>query len=176
MSGDGRPTAVPVDASGLTLGIVATRWNTRVVDALLERSIEASRACGIPQPTVVRVAGAVELAVVAQELAVDHDAVVCLGAVIRGGTPHFDYVCDAVTTGLTRVALDAATPVGNGVLTCDSLGQALDRCGLPDSGEDKGWEATVSALDSALVLRDLRHRRSHSGSKVAGFGPRPAAD
>lgn len=176
MSGDGQPQSPQVDASGLSLGIVATRWNSRVVDALLERAIEASKACGIDEPTVVRVAGAIELAVVAQQLAVDHDAVVCLGAVIRGSTPHFDYVCDAVIAGLTRVALDAATPVGNGVLTCDSLGQALDRCGLPDSGEDKGWEATVSALESALVLRDLRHRGSRSGSKVAGFGPRPVAD
>jgi len=76
--------------------------------------------------------------------------------VIRGGTPHFEYVCDAVTAGLTRVALDARTPVGNGVLTCDTLEQARDRCGLDDSHEDKGWEAVVAALDTALVLRSLR--------------------
>ncbi len=104
--------------------------------------------------------------VVAQQLAVEHDAVVCLGAVIRGGTPHFEYVCDAVTAGLTRIALDAATPIGNGVLTCDNLAQALDRCGLPDSAEDKGWEATVAALDAALVLRDLRHRRPSVGPRI----------
>jgi len=82
--------------------------------------------------------------------------VACLGAVIRGGTPHFDYVCDAVTYGLARVALDAGTPVGNGVLTCDNLDQALDRCGLAGSAEDKGWDAVVAALDTALVLRSLR--------------------
>jgi len=98
----------------------------------------------------------VELPVVAAELADGHDAVACLGAVIRGGTPHFEYVCDAVTAGLTRVALDARTPVGNGVLTCDTLDQARDRCGLDGSHEDKGWEAVVAALDTALVLRSVR--------------------
>jgi len=171
MSGEGKPIAASVDAQGLTLGVVATRWNAQVVEPLLERAVAAAQACGVPAPTVVRVAGAIELAVVAQQLAVDHDAVVALGCVIRGGTPHFDYVCDAVTAGLGRIALDAATPVGNGVLTCDSLSQALDRCGLPDSVEDKGWEATVAALDSALVLRDLRHRRPAVGP---GFS-QPAA-
>ncbi len=170
MSGAGRPRAASVDATGLSVGIVATRWNAQIVDVLLERAICAAKACGIDSPTVVRVAGAIELPVVAQQLAIDHDAVVCLGAVIRGGTPHFEYVCDAVTAGLGRVALDAATPVGNGVLTCDSLAQALDRCGSPDSVEDKGWEATVAALDSALVLRELRHHRPAIGP---GFG-RPA--
>jgi 6,7-dimethyl-8-ribityllumazine synthase len=159
VSGEGRPAASAVDASGLSLGIVATRWHTEVVESLLARAIEAARACGIESPTVVRIAGAVELPVIAQQLAVRHDAVVCLGAVIRGGTPHFEYVCEAVTAGLGRVALDAATPVGNGVLTCDTLAQAWQRCGLPDSSEDKGWEATVAALESALVLRELRHHR-----------------
>jgi 6,7-dimethyl-8-ribityllumazine synthase len=130
---------------------------------MLERALAAAVACGVVSPTVVRVAGAVELPVIAQQLAVDHDAVVCLGAVIRGGTPHFEYVCESVTAGLTRIALDAATPIGNGVLTCDSLEQALERAGLPDSDEDKGWEATVAALDSALVLRELRHRRPAVG-------------
>jgi len=105
---------------------------------------------------VVRVAGAIELSVVASELARHYDAVVCLGAVIRGGTPHFEYVCDSVTAGLTRVALDSGTPVGNGVLTCNTLAEARDRCGLPDSGEDKGWEAVVAALDTALLLRSIR--------------------
>ncbi|MDQ1463899.1 MAG: 6,7-dimethyl-8-ribityllumazine synthase [Actinomycetota bacterium] len=163
MSGSGRPDAAVVDAAGLKLGVVATRWNAQVVDPMLERALAAAVACGVVSPTVVRVAGAVELPVIAQQLAVDHDAVVCLGAVIRGGTPHFEYVCESVTAGLTRIALDAATPIGNGVLTCDSLEQALERAGLPDSDEDKGWEATVAALDSALVLRELRHRRPAVG-------------
>jgi 6,7-dimethyl-8-ribityllumazine synthase len=105
---------------------------------------------------VVRVTGAVELPVVCQALARRHDAVVALGVVVRGGTPHFEYVCDAVTAGLTRVALDESTPVGNGVLTVNDERQALDRAGLPDSVEDKGFEACVAALDTALVIRGLR--------------------
>src|SRR5262250_2432511 len=137
----GRADAQPVRAAGLRLGIVATRWNVEITDVLLDRAVAAARACGIESPSVVRVAGAVELPVVAAALARQHDAVACLGTVIRGGTPHFDYVCDAVTYGLTRVALDAGTPVGNGVLTCETLEQARDRSGGPDSAEDKGWDA-----------------------------------
>jgi 6,7-dimethyl-8-ribityllumazine synthase len=156
VSGQGRPGAAVVDAAGLSVAIAATRWHAEITDMLTERAVAAARACGTGQPLVVRVAGAVELPVVAAELATQHDAVVCLGAVIRGGTPHFEYVCDAVTAGLTRVALDAGTPVGNGVLTCDSVEQARDRAGLPDSHEDKGWDAAVAALDTALILRSLR--------------------
>jgi 6,7-dimethyl-8-ribityllumazine synthase len=156
VSGQGRPGEAVVDAAGLSVAIAATRWHAEITDILTGRAVAAARACGIDQPLVVRVAGAVELPVVAAELAAWHDAVVCLGAVIRGGTPHFEYVCDAVTAGLTRVALDAGTPVGNGVLTCDSLEQARDRAGLPDSREDKGWEAAVAALDTAMILRSLR--------------------
>ncbi len=98
-------------AAGLTLAIAATRWHDQITDALVARAVAAAAACGAPDPLVVRVPGAVELPVVAAELAKGHDAVVCLGAVIRGGTPHFGYVCDAVTAGLTRVALDAGVPV-----------------------------------------------------------------
>ncbi len=107
-------------------------------------------------PTVVRVPGAIELPVVCQALAAGHEAVVALGVVVRGGTPHFDYVCDSVTAGLTRVALDERTPVGNGVLTVDTEQQALDRSGRPGAAEDKGAEAVVAALATALVLRQLR--------------------
>ena len=156
MSGEGRPAVSPVDAAGLRLAIAATRWHEEITGALLDRALAAAAACGVAGPTVVRVPGAIELPVVAAELAARHDAVACLGTVIRGGTPHFEYVCDAVTAGLTRVALDARTPVGNGVLTCDTLEQARDRCGLDGSHEDKGWEAVAAALDTALVLRSLR--------------------
>lgn len=156
MSGEGRPEGVVPDAAGLTLGVVATRWHTRITDNLVERALDAAAKAGVASPTVVRVAGAVELPVVAQELARTHDAVVALGVVIRGGTPHFEYVCDAVTEGLTRVALDSSTPVGNGVLTTNDEDQALARAGFPDSVEDKGFEACVAALDTALVLRGLR--------------------
>ena len=156
MSGAGRPEPAVVDAAGLRLAIVATRWNAEITDALLDRAVAAASGCGVAAPTVVRVAGAVELPVVAAALAGRHDAVACLGAVIRGGTPHFEYVCEAVTYGLARVALDTGTPVGNGVLTCDTVDQARDRCGRTHSAEDKGWEAVVAALDTALVLRGLR--------------------
>jgi len=155
VSGTGRPDAQPVRAAGLRLGILATRWNAEITEQLLDRAVAAAHACGVESPSVVRVAGAVELPVVAAAMARQHDAVACLGTVIRGGTPHFDYVCDAVTYGLTRVALDTGTPVGNGVLTCDTLAQARERSGGPGSSEDKGWEAVIAALDTALVLREL---------------------
>jgi len=145
-----------VDAANLALAIAGTRWHHEITDSLVERATAAAKESGVEDLLVVRVAGAVELPVIAQELARQYDAVVCLGAVIRGGTPHFEYVCDAVTAGLTRVALDARTPVGNGVLTCNTLQEARERCGLPDSSEDKGWEAAVAALDTALLLRSIR--------------------
>jgi 6,7-dimethyl-8-ribityllumazine synthase len=171
MSGSGAPTAEPVQAGNVTLGIVATTWHAEITDQLLKRAEEAARACGVADVTVARVPGAVELPVVAQALADSHEAVVALGVVIRGGTPHFEYVCDAVTAGLTRVALDAAKPVGNGVLTCDTEQQARDRAGLPGSAEDKGWEATIAALSTALTLRSLR-----TPPRVTdGFGIRPAS-
>ena len=166
MSMTGRPTQATVDAVGLRLGVVATQWHAGITGALLDRALVAAKECGVVEPTVVRVPGAIELPVVAQELARTHDAVVALGVVVRGGTPHFEYVCDAVTAGLTRVALDAGIPVGNGVLTCDTVEQALDRCGMPDSMEDKGWEATVAALSTALVLAGLRQ----AGQRLAGRG------
>ena len=170
MSGAGRPGSEAVNAGGLTLALVAARWHAEITDSLVERALAAAKACGIDDPLLVRVPGAVELPVVAAELAASHDAVACLGAVIRGGTPHFEYVCDAVTYGLARVALDAGTPVANGVLTCDTLEQARQRSGLDGSSEDKGWEAVVAALDTALVLRSLRARRS---AQARGAGDRP---
>jgi len=120
MSGEGRPRLPVVDAANLALAIAGTRWHPEITDSLVERATTAAKESGVEDLLVVRVAGAVELPVIAQELARHYDAVVCLGAVIRGGTPHFEYVCDAVTAGLTRVALDARTPVGNGVLTCNT--------------------------------------------------------
>ena len=156
MSGQGVPQLAVPDASGTTFGIVAARWHTEICEALLAGALRAAERAGVREPTVVRVSGAVELPVVAQELARRCDAVVALGVVIRGGTPHFEYVCDAVTAGLTRVALDESTPVGNGVLTTDTEAQALARAGLPGADEDKGWEAALAALDTAVGLRALR--------------------
>jgi 6,7-dimethyl-8-ribityllumazine synthase len=176
MSGEGRPEEAAVDASDLSLAIVATRWHREITDSLVNRAIAAAAASKMPaEPYVVRVAGAVELPVVAAELARHYDAVACLGVVIRGGTPHFEYVCDSVTAGITRVALDTGTPIGNGVLTCDTVESARDRSGLPGSREDKGWEAVMAALDTALVLRAIRavHPRTitaQAGASRVGQG------
>ena len=117
---------------------MASTWHTEICDALLDGALRVAKAAGVDNPTVVRVLGAIEIPVVAQELARTHDAVVALGVVIRGQTPHFDYVCDAVTQGLTRVSLDASTPVANGVLTTNTEEQALDRAGLARVGRGQG--------------------------------------
>ena len=157
MSGGAGIPAVPeMDASDLTLAIVSSTWHGTICEALLDGARRVATDSGINNPTVVRVHGAIEIPVVAQQLASNHDAVVALGVVIRGETPHFDYVCDAVTQGLTRVSLDASTPVANGVLTTENEQQALDRAGLPDSAEDKGAQACAAALSTALMLRQLR--------------------
>jgi 6,7-dimethyl-8-ribityllumazine synthase len=156
MAGFGDPHMETVDASGLRLGIVGSRWHSDLVDHMIERAEAAAKACGVDDVFVARVAGSVELPIIAQALARKYDAVVALGVVIKGETEHFRYVCEAVTTGLTRVALDEKTPVAHGVLTVQSLGQARDRAGLEDSIEDKGWQSTVAVLDAALTLRDVR--------------------
>jgi len=156
--GAGVPEIPALDAPDLRLGIVASTWHSKICDALLAGARKVAAESGIDSPTVVRVLGAIEIPVVAQQLAANHDAVIALGVVIRGETPHFDYVCDAVTQGLTRVSLDASTPVANGVLTTNTEEQALARAGLPTSAEDKGAQAAAAALTAALTLRDLRAR------------------
>lgn len=155
MSGHGEPALDLADASGLRLAIVSSQWHEKICTALLDGAVRAAADSGVTEPTVVRVAGAIELPVIVQALARHHDAVVALGVVIKGETPHFEYVCDAVTAGLTRVSLDESTPVGNGVLTTLNEEQAVDRAGLPGSKEDKGAQATTAALASALTLRAL---------------------
>ncbi|MGV8873367.1 MAG: 6,7-dimethyl-8-ribityllumazine synthase [Rhodococcus sp. (in: high G+C Gram-positive bacteria)] len=156
MSGEGEPTLQLEGASDLKLAIVAGQWHRKISQALLDGALRRAESAGVHDVTVIRVAGAIELPVVAQALARSHDAVVALGVVIRGGTPHFEYVCDAVTAGLTRVSLDEGTPVTNGVLTTNDEQQALDRAGLPGSFEDKGAQATAAAIDTALTLKHLR--------------------
>lgn len=156
MSGEGEPRLQLDGAADLKIAIVAGQWHQTVSDALLEGATKQVADAGVTDVTVVRVAGAIELPVVAQTLARNHDAVIALGVVIRGGTPHFEYVCDAVTAGLTRVSLDEGTPVTNGVLTTDDEQQALDRSGLPGSKEDKGAQAAAAAIDTALTLKHLR--------------------
>ena len=175
MSGDGRPALEVPDATGLRLGVAATWWHGEIVDVLLERALAVAGKAGVEQPTVVRVPGTIELPVVCQELARTHDAVVALGVVVRGGTPHFEYVCDAVTAGLTRVALDERTPVGNGVLTCNTHAQAVERSGGPGSKEDKGAEACVAALVTANTLRTLRGTPTATATASASASASTAA-
>jgi 6,7-dimethyl-8-ribityllumazine synthase len=158
VAGFGEPGGGTVDATGLTVGVVAARWHGRLTDHMLDRAVAAARACGVTEVVTARVAGSVELPVVAQALARRCDVVVALGVVVRGATAHFDYVCRSVTDGLTRVALDESVPVAHGVLTVNTIGQAEDRAGLPGSAEDKGWSATVAALEAALTIRAFPQR------------------
>jgi len=157
VSGAGAPASQTFNASGLRVAVVAASWHVQVMDGLVAGAERALAAYGIEDAEVIRVPGTFELPVVAAALAREgYDAVVALGVVIRGGTPHFDYVCSAATDGLTRVSVDHAMPVGFGVLTCDTEAQALDRAGLDGSAEDKGWEATAAALETARVVAGVR--------------------
>ena len=157
MSGDGSPDDQPVDCSDLRVAVVAARWHEQVMDGLVAGAKQALDAYRVGSAEVVRVPGSFELPVVAQALArKGYDAVVALGVVIRGGTPHFDYVCAAATDGLNQVALETGVPVGFGLLTCDTEEQALDRAGLDRSREDKGYEATAAALTTGQTLRSIR--------------------
>ena len=156
MSGRGAPAHAPSDLHQLRVAIVAASWHETVMDGLVEGASRACRDHRVEDPFLVRVPGTFELPVVAAALAGrGYDAVVALGVVIRGGTPHFEYVCSAATDGLTRVALDHGTAIGFGVLTCDTEEQALARAGLPGSEEDKGYEATAAALRTADTLRRI---------------------
>ena len=154
MSGHGAPAPGAVaGASGLKVVVLAARWHTTVMDGLLAGAERALADSGVSDVTVIRVAGAYELPVAARRVAGSGvDAIVALGVVIRGGTPHFEYVCGAATDGLTQVSVSTGVPIGFGVLTCDDDGQALDRAGLPGSKEDKGYEAAQAALATAVAL------------------------
>jgi 6,7-dimethyl-8-ribityllumazine synthase len=156
MSGAGSPTAQPVDCHDLRVAVVAASWHEQVMDGLVAGAQEALTAYQVTDSDVIRVPGSFELPVVAQACARQgYDVVVALGVVIRGGTPHFDYVCSAATDGLNRVALDTGVPIGFGLLTCDTEQQALDRAGLEGSSESKGYEATAAALVTARTLSQL---------------------
>ena len=154
MAGGGAPAAGPVPgASELRVAVVASEWHEQVMAGLLDGARRALRDSQVADVTEVRVPGAFELPVAGRRLVnAGFDAVVALGVVIRGGTPHFDYVCQAATLGLTLLAQNSGVPVGFGVLTCDTEQQALDRAGLPGSLEDKGYEAVAAALQTAVTL------------------------
>lgn len=157
MSGAGAPTpSSPIDGSGLRVVVIAGTWHETISNGLIAGAQRVLDAAGAAH-SLVRVPGSFELAVAAQAaFAGGADAVVALGVIIRGGTPHFEYVSAATTDGLTRVSLDAGKPVGFGLLTLDDEQQGLDRAGLPGSMEDKGAEAADAAVRTALVVRELR--------------------
>ena len=162
MSGEGSPDVTPIDCHDLRVAVVAASWHEQVMDGLLAGARRALEDHKVEAPTVVRVPGSFELPVVAAALAEKgYEAVIALGVVIRGGTPHFDYVCSAATDGLNRVALDSGAAVGFGLLTCDTEEQALDRAGVEGSRVDKGYEATAAALQTATTLREIRRGYSH---------------
>jgi 6,7-dimethyl-8-ribityllumazine synthase len=155
MSGQGAPELQVGKVGDLRVAVVASLWHQQVMDGLIAGAQRALDEAGIEDPLVLRVPGSFELPVVAARLArANYEAVVALGVVVRGETPHFDYVCQAATDGLTRVAVDTGVPIGFGVLTCDDEEQALARAGLPGSKEDKGYEATQAALATVVALRN----------------------
>lgn len=161
MSGEGSPS-LKVDASGLRVAVIAGKWHKEVMKGLITGAHNTIVESGA-EHDLFQVAGAFELPLAAQAALTPveqggggYDAAICLGVIIRGGTPHFDFVANSVTDGLTRVQLDSGKPVGFGVLTTDNDAQALDRAGLPDSRESKGVEAAEAALHSAVTLRKIR--------------------
>ncbi|WP_053208119.1 6,7-dimethyl-8-ribityllumazine synthase [Jiangella muralis] len=154
MSGQGAPELQVGKVGDLRVAVVASLWHQQVMDGLIAGALRALDEAGVHDPLILRVPGSFELPVVAARLArANYEAVVALGVVVRGETPHFDYVCQAATDGLTRVAVDTGVPIGFGVLTCDDEAQALARAGLPGSKEDKGYEATQAALATVVALR-----------------------
>lgn len=156
MSGEGAPN-LPVEASGMTIALISASWHAEIIAGLRQGATRVAQESGA-QAIELEVPGSFELAVVAAQCASSgqFDAIVALGVVIRGGTPHFEYVCSAATQGLTEVSVQYRIPVGFGVLTCDNVEQAKDRAGLPGSREDKGAEAMASALRTAAVLASIR--------------------
>ena len=156
MSGQGAPT-IFVDGEGARVAIVASRWHTEVMDGLIAGAQAALAEAKVTDVTLVRAPGSFELPILCQAYARQgYDAVIALGVIIRGGTPHFEYVSDAATSGLTQVSILTGKPVGFGVLTLDDEQQGLDRAGLPGSKEDKGAEAASAAIATALTLKALR--------------------
>jgi len=160
MSGAGAPD-LKVDGGGLRVAVIAGSWHAEVMGGLIRGAHEAIVASGADH-ALFRVAGAFELPLAARAALTPaeqggggFDAAICLGVIIRGGTPHFEYVAGSVTDGLTRVQLDTGRPVGFGVLTTDDEQQALDRSGLPGSTESKGREAAEAALHAAVVVRRI---------------------
>lgn len=145
-------------AAGLKFAIVVSRFNSFISERLLGGALDAlTRTGGRPDDIeVVKVPGSWELPVVVRELALQkrHDAIICLAAIIRGETPHFDYLASEVVKGIGHVAAESGVPVAFGVLTCNTLEQAIDRAGAKSG--NKGFDAAMAAIEMASVMRQLR--------------------
>ena len=153
------PTTISgvLDAKGLKIAILATRFNDFIVDRLTGGALDYLERHGLDAKniTIVRIPGAFEMHLVCQKLATSgkYDGIVALGAVIRGATPHFDYVCSEASKGIAQVMLQSKTPIGFGLLTCDSIEQAIERAG--SKGGNKGVEAAAAMLETIRVLEQL---------------------
>lgn len=147
-----------VDGAQLRVAVIAASWHATVMDGLIAGARRGLADAEVTRYDLVRVPGTFELPVAAARLAPRYDALVALGVVIRGGTPHFEYVCQAATVGLTDVSVRTGVPIGFGILTCDNEQQALERAGLDGSSEDKGYEAASAAASTAVTLEHLPSR------------------
>jgi 6,7-dimethyl-8-ribityllumazine synthase len=147
-----------LNAEGLRFGIVVGRFNSFIGDRLLEGAVDALVRHGAAdeQITVLRVPGAFEIPIVAQRMAKsgDYDALICLGAVIRGSTPHFDYVASEVSKGIAHIGLETGVPVAFGVLTTDTIEQAIERAGT--KAGNKGFDAAMTAIETANLFREMK--------------------
>src|SRR6266850_1286214 len=145
-------------SKGLRFAIIVARFNSFITDRLLAGALDALKRTGCEEDSIeiVKVPGSWEMPLVAREIAglKRHDAIICLGAVIRGDTPHFDYVAGEAAKGLAQVASETGVPVAFGVLTCNTLEQAIDRAGA--KGGNKGFDAAMTAIEMADLLRRLR--------------------
>jgi 6,7-dimethyl-8-ribityllumazine synthase len=158
MSGAGVPTQkISPEFAHFRVAVVAASWHEEITNGLIAGAQRALAAANVVDFQIMRVPGSFEIPVVARGAAIaGFDAIVALGVVIKGGTPHFEYVCQGVTYGITKVSTELGVPIGNGVLTCNTVDEAIDRAGLPGSHEDKGYDATIAALATAKILADLR--------------------
>jgi 6,7-dimethyl-8-ribityllumazine synthase len=147
-----------LDAKGLRFGIIVSRFNSFISERLLEGALDALLRHGAEDRniTVARVPGAFEIPLIAKQMAAGskYDAIICLGAVIRGATPHFDYVAGEVTKGIAHVSLDSGIPIAFGVLTTDSIEQAIERAGTKSG--NKGFDAAMTAIESVNLCKGLK--------------------
>ncbi len=146
-----------LDARGMKFGIIVSRFNNFVTDKLLEGAIDALKSYGGEEENIdiVRVPGSFEIPLLAHKMAASkqYDALVCLGAVIRGDTPHFDYIAEAVTRGIGNAILEHRVPISFGVLTTNNLEQAMERAGTKTA--NKGFEAALTAIEMASLNREI---------------------